>query len=144
MLTVNLTAEEFALLTGATKRDINHTEADTKTRIPIAEWRSHALDLQRNHWRKLHTTRFTAYQLEQWIQSIPGCASCQRDFRRIVADHPPIFDDWERWTWIVHNVVNTKLGKQLIAWTDAITLWDWPIKDIPINGSTENTGDSQA
>lgn len=97
-------------------------------RIAIDPAKQNALlDLQRNHWRKLHTTRFTADQLELWIQSIPGCASCQRDFRRIIADHPPRLDDWERWTWEVHNAVNKKLGKQLIAWTDAITLWDWPI-----------------
>jgi len=97
-------------------------------RIAIDPAKQNAIfDLQRNHWRKLHTTRFTAEQLELWIQSIPGCASCQRDFRRIVADHPPRFDDWERWTWEAHNVVNAKLGKQEIAWTDAIELWSWPI-----------------
>lgn len=98
------------------------------------------IELQREHWRKLHTQKFTAQQFEDWVSAIPGCATCQRDFRKILKTNKPVYDDWERWTWEIHNVVNTKLGKQLIAWTDAIELWGWPIKDIPSNGSTENAG----
>ncbi len=97
------------------------------------------IELQRDHWRKLHTTRFTPEECELWIQGIPGCSSCQRDFRRILKNHPPRFDDWERWTWEIHNEVNSKLGKQLIAWTDAIELWGWSIKDIQTDGNAEDS-----
>lgn len=93
---------------------------------------------QRDHWRKLHTTLFTPHEFELWIQAIPGCSSCQRDFRRLIEHNPPRFDDWHKWTWEIHNAVNEKLGKQLIAWTDAIQLWGWSIKDIP-DGFTEDS-----
>lgn len=102
------------------------------------EYREKLLERQRDHWRKLHTTLFTPQEFELWIQAIPGCSSCQRDFRRLIQNNPPRFDDWHKWTWEIHNAVNEKLGKQLIAWTDAIQLWGWSIKDIP-DGNAEDS-----
>lgn len=83
------------------------------------------LELQRNHWRKLHTTRFTPEEFELWIQGIPGCSSCQRDFRRLIETNPPRFDDWWRWTWEIHNLVNTKLGKPEFTWQESCQLYGW-------------------
>jgi hypothetical protein len=104
-----------------------------------ADWKKKQLDRQREHWRKLHTTRLTPQEFELWIQSIPGCSSCQRDFRRIIKDHPPCYDEWERWTWEVHNLVNVKLGKPEVTWIEAIELWNWStIKDIN-DGDTEDS-----
>ena len=95
-------------------------------RIAIDPIRKNALlELQRNHWLKLHTTRFTPEEFENWIRQIPGCSSCQRDFRNIIKDSPPRFDDWERWTWEVHNAVNEKLGKSAFSWQDACTIYSW-------------------
>jgi len=125
LLTVNLTAEEFAELSKTTHRSLSNTENDFDSNLPLVERRNRLVEMQRNHWRKLHTTRMTANELELWIQSIPGCSSCQRDFRRIVADNPPIFDDWEKWTWAVHNIVNAKLGKPEIPWEKACELWGY-------------------
>ena len=125
--------ESFLNKPGSHKVVLNRTE-----RVMIAKIPNLQLERQRDHWRKLHTTRFTPQEFELWIQAIPGCSSCQRDFRRLIEHNPPRFSDWHKWTWEIHNEVNEKLGKQLIAWTDAIELWGWSIKDIP-DGDTEDS-----
>jgi len=83
------------------------------------------VELQREHWKKLHTNRFTPEQLEVWIQGIPGCSSCQRDFRKLIKEMPPRFDDWHRWTFEIHNAVNTKIGKPEFTWLEACQQWGW-------------------
>ena len=125
LLTVTLNAEEFANLCNAAKKTDSKTFTETESILPVFDWKSGLTQRQRNHWRKLHTTRFTAEQLELWIQSIPGCSTCQRDFRKLLESNPPRFDDWFKWTWEVHNVVNRKLGKPEIAWEEACLLWGW-------------------
>lgn len=93
----------------------------TKNHTAVLE----VLELQREHWRKLHATRFTPEEFELWVQGIPGCSSCQRDFRRILKNHPPRFDDWERWTWEIHNAVNARLGKPEFTFEQACKIWGW-------------------
>jgi hypothetical protein len=87
--------------------------------------REQLLIRQREHWRKLHTTRFTPEEFEAWIRSIPGCSSCQRDFRKLLETHPPRFNDWWQWTWEIHNAVNAKLGKSALPWQEACNLYSW-------------------
>lgn len=83
------------------------------------------LQRQRDHWRNLHTTRMTPAQLEEWIETIPGCATCKQKFRKIVEANPPRFDDWDRWTWEVHNEVNRDLEKPEFLFEKACKLWGW-------------------
>ena len=92
---------------------------------PIAQ--AATLQRQRDHWAKLHTTRFTPEEFELWVQSIPGCATCQRDFRKLLETHTPRFDDWHRWSWQIHNAVNEKIGKPIVSWQDACKLWNWDL-----------------
>lgn len=116
--TVSLTAEEYKTLFN---HDINARFIDPSSQLMGYGTASR----QRDHWRKLHTTLFTPEEFELWIQGIPGCSSCQRDFRRILKTLPPRYDDWNHWTWEVHNTVNKKLGKPEITWEDARILWGW-------------------
>jgi hypothetical protein len=117
-LRVNLTAEEYKTL-------FNH-DINARFVEPTSELISYGItSQQRNHWKKLHTTRFTPQEFEAWIASIPGCSTCQRDFRKLIETNTPRFDDWQRWTWEVHNAVNAKLGKPEIEWNEACELWNW-------------------
>lgn len=93
-------------------------------RIAIDPAKQNALlDLQRNHWRKLHTQSFDETTFETWVATIPGCPTCQRDFRKLLESSPPRFDDWFRWTWEIHNLVNAKLNKPNLTFEDACELW---------------------
>jgi hypothetical protein len=85
---------------------------------------------QQKHWEKLHTTFFTPEELENWIRQIPGCYTCQRDFRILIQTYPPQFDDrisYFKWTWEVHNLVNRKLNKPEFTWTEACNKWGWKL-----------------
>lgn len=67
-------------------------------------------------------------ELELWVDFIPyedGICNCQKDIYTIMANNPPRFEDWNRWTWEVHNTVNRKLGKPEISWENARELWGW-------------------
>ncbi len=95
-------------------------------RIEIDPVKQNALlERQRNHWRKLHTTRFKPEEFELWIQSIPGCSTCQRNLRRHLETLPPRFDDWNLFTWELHNVVNKEIGKPEFSWQEACEKWGW-------------------
>ena len=83
------------------------------------------IEAQRAHWRKLHTTRLTETEFEDWVRQIPGCVSCQRDFRKLIETIPPRFHDWHKWTFEVHNAVNAKLGKPNITFEEACKQWGW-------------------
>ena len=116
--------EAFLNSGGETRSFVSHVKRIPKPK-PTPESIQTQTQRQREHWRKLHTTRFTPEEFELWIQSIPGCSSCQRDFRKLLETHPPRFDDWERWTWEIHNLVNVKLGKLELSWQEACQLWGW-------------------
>lgn len=83
------------------------------------------LQRQREHWRSLHTRRMQPEEFDKWVDSIPGCSTCQRDFRKLLETTPPRFDDWQKWTWEIHNAVNEKLGRPLVTWREACELWGW-------------------
>jgi hypothetical protein len=80
---------------------------------------------QREHWKKLHTQTFDETTFEAWVRTIPGCPTCQRNFRVWLEANPPRFDDWWNWTFEAHNAVNAKLGKPEIEWQKACELWGW-------------------
>jgi hypothetical protein len=83
------------------------------------------VERQRDHWQKLHTTQFTPEEFEAWIRAIPGCSTCQRDFRKLIETNSPRFNDWNRWTWEIHNAVNVKIGKPELTWLEACQQWGW-------------------
>ncbi len=72
-------------------------------------------------WAELHHHQITggpedAAWLDTFVQSIPTCRSCQKHFVEILRDNPPDFTSqstWYRWTVMIHNLVNTALGKPL-------------------------------
>ena len=80
---------------------------------------------QQAHWRKLHTETFDTEKFNKWIERIPGCSPCRANFRKILEYSPPRFDDWFKWTWEVHNEVNSKIGKSIVAWEEACNRWNW-------------------
>jgi hypothetical protein len=85
------------------------------------------LERARKHWEELHQQQNSdANWLVSWVKRIPqfGC-SCGEEFQRILRANPPRFDDWQRWTFEVHNAVNAKLGKPEIEWNEACNLWNW-------------------
>jgi hypothetical protein len=75
----------------------------------------------------------------EWVDAIPGCATCKRDFLELIKINTPRFDDWQRWTWEVHNAVNAKLGKPEIDWNEACNLWNWNLTKEAENAITENS-----
>ena len=97
---------------------------------------------QREHWRKLHTTTMDADSLATWINEIPSDQDCQCAYRftNIIKDIPPRFDDWNKWTWQVHNAVNAKLGKPEITWREACKQWQWNLTEKEFtDGETQNS-----
>jgi len=118
LLRVNLTAEEYKTL-------FNH-DINARFVEPTSELISYGIaSQQRDHWKKLHTSSFNDTELSKWVDSIPGCATCREDFRNIIKDHPPRFDDWHRWTFEVHNAVNAKISKPEFTWQEACQQWGW-------------------
>jgi hypothetical protein len=73
---------------------------------------------QRAHWEKLHTQTFDAITFAEWVASIPGCATCKRDFLELIKINPPRFDDWWKWGWEIHNAVSRKLNKTEFTWAE--------------------------
>ena len=116
--------EEFLNTKGLAKTHIREVKRVQLKAFTDAQ-KEALLDRQRAHWAKLHTTRFTPEEFESWIASIPGCSSCQRDFRKLLETNPPRYNDWQRWSWEIHNQVNAKIGKPEIDWQSACELWGW-------------------
>jgi hypothetical protein len=78
---------------------------------------------QREHWAKLHTTLMDSAMFAEWVDAIPGCATCKRDFLELIKINPPRFDDWWKWGWEIHNAVNRKLGKPELTWDYFQVIW---------------------
>lgn len=116
--------ESFLNAGGETRNFVRETRRVVRKK-PTPELVENLAMRHREHWSKLHTTRFTPEEFEAWILAIPGCSTCRRDFRKLLEINPPRFDDWQRWTWEVHNAVNAKLGKPEIEWNEACNLWNW-------------------
>lgn len=80
----------------------------------------------RKCWKSLHTYAQNGvwdpkgarrWLFREWLPTVPQTASCrcQDNFELILKSLPPVFDtevDFKRWTWRVHNRVNSKLGKK--------------------------------
>lgn len=92
---------------------------------PFVKMAEKNFDAQREHWRKLHTEIFTEESFKIWVDTIPGCPSCKNDFKKILENNPPRFNDWHRWSWEVHNIVNAKINKPEISWEEACRIWNW-------------------
>lgn len=92
---------------------------------PFLKKIENAFNAQREHWKKLHTEIFNQDTFKIWVETIPGCASCKHDFKKILETHSPRFDDWQRWSWEVHNIVNAKINKPEISWEEACKIWGW-------------------
>jgi hypothetical protein len=87
--------------------------------------KSELIAAQRKCWKILHTSRMDAAQFALWLKSIPVQCNCGKSFEAILQSNPPRFDDWQKWTWEIHNAVNRKIGKSEVAWDDAVELWNW-------------------
>ena len=68
-------------------------------------------------WAELHGKQDPDQTwFDDWLSRVPnfGCG-CQDSFRKYVADNPPDFDDFYRWSVNAHNWVNKKRGAAI--WT---------------------------
>jgi hypothetical protein len=85
----------------------------------------------RNHWAKLHQNTMTESELNHWIDTIPGyedlSCDCQKEIYKLLETNPPRFDDWQRWSWEIHNAVNLKINKPILTYSDACKLWAWDL-----------------
>ena len=93
--------------------------------LGIDKERSKLIESQREHWHRLHTTQMNATQFEAWLDAIPKQCDCRKSFDLLLQSNPPRFDDWQRWSWEIHNEVNAKLNKPEVTWDDAAELWNW-------------------
>ncbi len=83
-------------------------------------------------WQELHEyavgvkdTKEIAAWLDGFAKRLP-CGECRKEWKRIVADVPPITLTpylFFLWTVRVHNRVNEKLGKPEMSEVDAISLY---------------------
>ena len=48
---------------------------------------------------------------------------CADEFAEIEGRIPIRYDDWPIWTFDIHNEVNIKLGKPVMAIQDALAIW---------------------
>lgn len=92
---------------------------------PFSKMRENTFNAQREHWKRLHTEIFTEESFNLWVDTIPGCPSCKQDFKKILETNPPRFNDWHRWSWEVHNIVNKKINKTELTWEEASKIWGW-------------------
>ena len=56
------------------------------------------------------------------------CGKCRRHWYRLIDRNPITLDitfNLTRWTWIMHNHVNVRLGKPKCDWQTACTRWNW-------------------
>lgn len=89
-------------------------------------------ELNREHWTKLHSYRFTTADLarefyRQWQDTIPNIdCGCMAHWKELVRDFPPDFSSAEAFfTWGVeaHNKVNKRLKKTILTIEEAKALW---------------------
>lgn len=76
-------------------------------------------------WRDIHTVQnanpvWWAGIVEQ-IKSL--FCDCGDFLETYIAENPPRFNDWFKWSWELHNAVNRKLGKQQQTFDDAKACW---------------------
>jgi hypothetical protein len=98
---------------------------ETVKHIPGVAYSPAITQRQQAHWKKLHTESFDSEKFQRWVERIPGCSTCRENFRKILEINPPRFDDWQRWSWEIHNAVNEKIGKPEFTYQEACQLWGW-------------------
>lgn len=85
-------------------------------------------------WRALHMYAVRHYDssVEDWFQAwketIPdyGC-NCRSGFEKVLVELPPVYRPQEafiRWTWRVHNRVNSKLKKPTFTWEEFVRMYE--------------------
>lgn len=94
-------------------------------------------------WSTLHgcSLRMTLEEFSKFVVTLTDsirCPKCQKHLRSYIEKHPPsdyegIYDESKKynignfkWTWILHNVVNTFLEKPLVDFHDALAMWTQP------------------
>ncbi|XWV26347.1 Alr family protein [Tupanvirus soda lake] len=62
---------------------------------------------------------------EKFMEYI-GCESCKKDYKKIICRNPARANsqtDLFMWTVDIHNIVNLKLGKEVISYNEAFRIW---------------------
>lgn len=102
-------------LYGSNKNNYNNTIVQKYNIEQDEKIKDEKVNYYRNLWQELHTHQVNENSLswfENWLVRVP-CGSCRSDFKKILKDNPPRFDDsFFEWTVEVHNSVNEKLGKE--------------------------------
>lgn len=68
---------------------------------------------------RIHTHTHTQQSFISFLyhfSKLYPCGDCAREFRKILADHPPIVTDRDsliQWLCKVHNIVNARLEKEI-------------------------------
>lgn len=74
-----------------------------------------------NHWNPLHEKQNpTPEWFADWESKIP-CGICRNNYKRLRIE--PRFNDWFRFTWELHNIINAELDREQISLDDAYRLW---------------------
>lgn len=81
-------------------------------------------------WKELHyrALTFKGENDFMWMENFNrrvrsvGC-SCQGNWHSYLREHPPRYKDYFRWSVEAHNDVNRKLGKPIMEFDEALTLW---------------------
>lgn len=78
-------------------------------------------------WAELHTMEDpTPEWFESWLCRVRRLrCDCVDKLERLILDNPPDFADWPRYSWRLHNAVNVSLGKPILEWDQAKSLWGW-------------------
>jgi hypothetical protein len=87
------------------------------------------------YWAELHLyalrvdsqvlpARDLRYWLDFWIAGLPfdGCP-CEQHLFEYISENPPSYADFFAWGVNLHNAVNERIGKPVIAVEDARKLW---------------------
>lgn len=81
-------------------------------------------------WLELHNmVDPTMEKLLAYTESLPSFCGCTEHFIDLIKCIPPRFSDWDRWTWEIHNQVNSKLFKPMFPWGDYVSKYRpdlWP------------------
>lgn len=106
-------------------------EAKQKAKFSSERWRR---EEGPKKWAELHQRSWTIKTivpgketewLEKFERTIP-CGECKAHWHQVVVENPPDFSSHEayfRWTVDCHNLVNRSLGKPLMSYEDAETIW---------------------
>lgn len=99
---------------------------------PEREWRDDDMDMDRagpGIWSLLHVVSFndqydlaTKRMLIYRIIDNVFCRRC-RTYATEYTLNNQLVSDAARWVFVLHNVVNQKLGKPEFSWADCVSMW---------------------